>query len=382
MAEKKGRSKRRHKVGRPALLRRAHVQTLRAITRERPTATMDEVARELHARTGVQVCVATMRKALRTAGIRKVKPAAPAMAGATDGEPAARRYGYTAAHRRGETSGEYPTNLTDAEWTLVADLFERPAGGRGLPARIPRRALVDACCYVLRTGCAWRLLPTSFPPWATVYKTFSRWAAQGLFESMHDRLRAQWRLRLGRDAQPSAAVIDSQSTRGSPQGGHLGFDAGKKVKGRKRHLLVDTLGLLLAVTVTAASVQDRDAAAPVLAQACAKLPRLQALFADAAYAGTCAERLRATHSLDVQIVRRPANRSSAVSAHAQQALWPSPAAPGFVVQAKRWVVERTHAWNERCRRLIMHHDRSLSVATAWVWLAEARILATRLAQPA
>lgn len=381
MPEKKGSSKRRRKAGRPPILRRAHVQALRAITRERPSATMNEVARELHARTGVQVCVVTVRKALRAAGIRKVKPAAPSAAAAT-GEAAPRRYGYTAAHRRADGVGQYPTNLTDAEWALVADLFERPAGGRGLPARIPRRALADACCYVLRTGCAWRLLPASFPPWATVYKTFSRWAAQGVFETLHDRLREQWRLRLGREAQPSAAVIDSQSTRGSPQGGHLGFDAGKKVKGRKRHLLVDTLGLLLAVTVTAASVQDRDAAAPVVAQACAKLPRLQALFADAAYAGTCAEQLRLTHGLDVQIVRHPANRSTGTFAHTQQALWPPPAAPGFVVQAKRWVVERTHAWNERCRRLIMHHDRSLSVATAWVWLAEARILAARLAQPA
>jgi putative transposase len=357
------------------------MQVLRTIASERPTATLEEVARELHARTGVRVCTATVRKALRTAGIRKVRPLRAVAAPPAD-DSILRRYGYTAAHRREEADDRYPSCLTDAEWALVADLFERPSGSRGLPARIERRLLVDACCYVLRTGCAWRLLPTSFPPWPTVYKTFSRWAAQGRFEQMHDRLREQWRLRIGRNAQPSAAIIDSQSTRASPQGGPSGFDAGKKVKGRKRHLVVDTLGVVLAVTVTAASVQDRDAAPAVVAQACAKLPSLKALFADAAYAGVCAEQLRTAHSLDVQIVRHPANRVSGVFANAQQALWPLPPPAAFVVQAKRWVVERTHAWNERCRRLIMHHDRSTSIACTWVWLAEARILLARLVQDA
>ena len=224
---------------------------------------------------------------------------------ASDARPKAstQRYGYTAAHRRQPCDGRpYNCCLTDAEWALVADLFERPAGGRGMPARLDRRELVDACCYVLRTGCAWRLLPKTFPPWFTVYKSFSRWAAKGAFEAMQDRLREQWRERLGRHAQPSAAVLDAQSTRNSPQGGESGFDAGKKVKGRKRHLLVDTLGLLLAVTVTAASVQDRDGAPAVVAQACAKVPTLKVLFVDGAYGGQCARALQEAHGLDVQVV--------------------------------------------------------------------------------
>lgn len=145
----------------------------------------------------------------------------------------------------------------------MAGLFEEE-GQRGTPPRYSRRLLVDACCYVLRSGCSWLMLPRDFPPWQNVYRTFRRWSQQGKFEQMHDRLRAQWRAREGRDPMPSAAVLDAQSTRSSPQGGPSDYDAGKKVKGRKRHMLVDTLGLVLAVSVTAASVQDRDGAHPVM----------------------------------------------------------------------------------------------------------------------
>jgi putative transposase len=139
--------------------------------------------------------------------------------------------------------------------------------------------LVNACFYVLLTGCAWRLFPETFPPWQAVYKAFARWVKAGVFEQMQDRLREQWRARMGRSTTPTAAVIDAQSNRASPQGGGSGFDAAKKVKGRKRNLVVDTMGLLIAltVTVTAASVQRRDAAAAAIAQACAKIPKLKKL---------------------------------------------------------------------------------------------------------
>ena len=154
----------------------------------------------------------------------------------------------------------------------------------------------------------------------------------------------------------------------------------KKVKGRKQHLLVDTLGLLLAVTVTAASVQDRDAAPALVAQACAKVSGLQKLYADGAYAGKCKEDIEVAHpTLDVEIVRHPHHRNTGTWDDVQQRLFPDPPAKDFVVLAKRWVVERTHAWNERARRLMAHHDRSSWAPIAWVWLVEARILATRLA---
>ena len=196
---------------------------------------------------------------------------------------------------------------------------------------------------------------------------------------MHDRLRQQWRDRVGRDPDPTAAIIDAQSTRSTPQGGNTGFDAGKKVKGRKRHLVVDTLGLLLAVTLTAASVQDRDAAGSVVALACAKVPGLKTVYADAAYGGRCAEAIEKNHGVTVRVVRHPGNRSTGTWQTAQQPLWPESVPKGFIVQAKRWVVERTHAWNERARRLIAHHDRSDWAPIAWIWLTESRILATRIA---
>ena len=366
------------RAGRKPSLNADHTVALRAITQEQPRSSLDEVTRELFRRAGVKVSTVTVRKALREAGIERLKPIRRAGVRAAVQGTAPTRYGYTAAHRRADGPSGMNTDLTDAEWALVRDLVERD-GRRGAPARYERLPMLNACCYTLRTGCAWRLLPKTFPPWQAVYKSFSRWAAAGVFEAMHDRLRQQWRDRVGKAPEPTAAIIDAQSTRSTAQGGGTGFDAGKKVKGRKRHLVVDTLGLLLAVTVTPASVQDRDAAADVVAQACAKVPGLKKLYADGAYGGKCAHAIEATHALSVEVVRHPGNRSTGTWQDAQQPLWPEVVAKGFVVHAKRWVVERTHAWNERARRLMAHHDRSTWAPLAWVWLAEARILATRLA---
>ena len=364
--------------GRRPSLNAGHTAVLRAITQEQPRSSLDEVTRELLRRTGTKVNAVTVRKALREAGIERLKPLRRAGERAAVQGGAPTRYGYTQAHRRSDGPSGMNTDLTDAEWALVADLFERE-GRRGAPPRFERRLMVNACCYALRTGCAWRLLPKTFPPWQAVYMSFKRWAAAGTFGTLHDRLRQQWRDRIGRAPEPTAAIIDAQSTRSTAQGGNTGFDAGKKVKGRKRHLVVDTLGLLLAVTVTAASVQDRDAAAEVVAQACAKVPGLKKLYTDGAYGGKCAHAIEQTHGISVEVVRHPGNRSTGTWQDAQQPLWPEVVAKGFVVQAKRWVVERTHAWNERARRLMAHHDRSTWAPVAWVWLAEARILATRLA---
>lgn len=364
--------------GRKPSLTAEHVAVLRAITTEQPRSSLDEVTRELLRRAGIKVSTVTVRKALREAGIERLKPIRRTGERAAVQGSAPTRYGYTSAHRRDDGPSGMNTDLTDAEWARVADIFER-SEGRGAPARYDRRVMVNACCYVVRTGCAWRLLPKTFPPWHAVYKAFSRWAAAGTFELMHDRLRQQWRERVGKAPEPTAAIIDAQSTRSTAQGGQTGFDAGKKVKGRKRHLVVDTLGLLLAVTITAASVQDRDAAADVVAAACLKVPGLQKLYADGAYGGRCAQAIEAAHDISVEIVRHPGNRSTGTWQDAQQPLWPEVVAKGFVVQAKRWVVERTHAWNERARRLMAHHDRSKWAPIAWVWLTEARMLATRLA---
>lgn len=374
-----GEAQPRRRPGRKALLTAEHFPLLVAVAHDMPRSSLDELTREFNGRSGLQVCSATVRKALKQAGVRRMRPLRkPAdRAAVQGGQPV--RVGYSARHRRDDGPSGMHTDMTDAEWALVADLFERQ-GGRGAPATHPRRVLVDACAYVVRTGCAWRLLPKSFPPWRAVYKAFRGWSHAGTFELMHDRLRQQWRDRIGRTPDPSVAIIDAQSTRSTAQGGNTGFDAGKKIKGRKRHLVVDTLGLLLAVTITAASVQDRDGAGAVVAKACNKVPGLKKMYADAAYGGRCAEAIERTHGIAVHIVRHPGNRTTGTWQTAQQPLWPEVVAKGFVVQAKRWVVERTHAWNERARRLIAHHDRSDWAPVAWVWLTEARILAARLAE--
>jgi putative transposase len=321
-----------------------HIAALHDIVAERTQASLQEISDEFDHRCGIRVCEATIRRALRAQGIVRLKPTRRAYETAAKGT---KRYGYTAAHRR-EDVVPYGTNLTDAEWELFAELFERAPGQRGTPVHYSRRELVNACSYVLRTGCAWRLLPTTFPPWQAVYKAFSRWVDAGVFEQIQDRLRAQWRSRMGRESTPTAAVIDVQSTRASPQGGECGFDAGKKVKGRKRNLVVDTMGLVIALTVTAASVQDRDAAAAVVAQACAKAPGLEKLYTDGAYGGKCARDIEQLRHMRVEVVRRPGN-STTGTLH-DPARTSEPTADinaGFVVLPKRWVVERKHAWTER-----------------------------------
>ncbi len=363
----------------PALkLQEQHMDVLRKLIVEHPAATVAELNALLGKRTGASVSVMTLRNAMKRAELKRVLPAGAAGYVQAKADVDA-RYGYRDRHRDAGDQQRYSTSLTDVEWALVADVFEWD-GGPGKPPEHPRRLVLDACCYVVRTGCAWRLLPKSFPPWNAAYKLFRRWSEEGRFEQMHDRLRQQWRERAERNPGPSTAILDSQSTRSSPQGGEKGFDAAKRIKGRKRNLVTDSLGLLLAVVVTAASVQDRDGAIPAMAQACAKYPSIQRLFVDSAYAGQCAQGLQQTHNIDVHVVRHPANRSVGHWQGPQLPLFEAPTR-AYAQLPQRWIVERSHAWLERGRRLIMHHDRLSRVSEAWVWLTEARRLLRGLSRP-
>ena len=260
----------------------------------------------------------------------------------------------------------------------LSDRRRHEKKGPGKPPTYPRRLLLDACCYAVRTGCSWRMLPKDLPPWQDVYAHFRRWSAKNLFETMHDRLRAMWRVRQGRNAEPTAAVIDSQPVKTSAQGGPKGYDGGKKVKGRKRHLVVNVLGLMLAVLVHPANIQDRDGAAPVVDSAVAKYPSIRKLYVDAGYGGQCADSLRTNYKLDVEVVRRPG--TAGTWSDVQLPLFAEAAKP-FPILPRRWVVERTHSWVEHPRRLSKDYDRRLDVSTAWIWLAQTRILLRRLSEP-
>jgi transposase len=215
------------------------------------------------------------------------------------------------------------------------------AGAGGRPEIHCRRQIVDAIFYLVDNGNKWRALPIDFPPWSTVYNYLAGWEKAGVTQQVLDGLRDRIRLAEGRVAQPSAAVIDSASVKAAETVGNLsrGFDAGKKINGRKRHIAVDTLGLLLCVLVTAASMQDRDAARPLLEQLIASVRRIRLVWADGGYAGKLVDWACTGLQLMVQIVKR------------------SDTAVGFVVLPRRWVVERTLAWITRHRRCARDYER-------------------------
>jgi transposase len=373
--------------GRPRKLSAEQVEALLGLVRRRPTLSMEDLVAAFRQETGVGLAPATIKGYLEDAGFSR--PRAPrgrrgakvtrSLSPGSAGAPLPNSYGYTAAHRDAGDVARYPCGLTDSEWEQVRPLFD-PPGRTGRPGKYPRRQMLDACIYVLRSGCSWRMLPKDFPPWTVVYKTFRRWQARGLFEAMYTDLRELWRERQHRSPEPTQVILDSQSVKTSPQGGAKGYDAAKKIKGRKRHLVTDTLGLLIAVLVTAADVQDRDAALPAVQLAVERVPGIQKLYADSGYEGKRAQEIRELYGIEVEIVRAPSNRRSGIWHEGQLPLFePSRT---FQPLPKRWIIERTNAWNERPRRMNKDHDRNLAVSAAWIWLTEGHILLRRTVRSA
>lgn len=255
----------------------------------------------------------------------------------------------------------FETCLTDDQWALLQPMIPKPEK-LGRPRTDPRR-IFDALLYVVKGGIQWRLLPPSFPPWKTVYHVFRKWERAHLWRSINDRLRAQVRVAAGKKRHPTAAILDSQSVKSDPHGGEVGFDAGKRIKGRKRHMLVDTMGLLLGIHVTAASVPEREGGQGLLARVLSCLAALRLIWVDGGYVGEKFAQWVKTQSpqCDVTVVKR------------------SDAAQGFEILPRRWVVERTFGWLMRHRRLVRDYERNAASGEAWAYIAMIRIQLRRLA---
>jgi putative transposase len=259
---------------------------------------------------------------------------------------------------------KYLTDLTDEQWQIVRKLLP-PRSLRGAPQKICRRDVLNAVIYVVRSGCPWRLLPHEFPNWKTVYGIFLRWRNDGTWQKIHDTLRDMLRRWVGRKKSPSAAIIDSQTVKTSELGGQRGYDAGKKINGRKRHIIVDTLGLILALVVHPADVQDYDGAVLVLGilgGLKARFHRLKVIFADSAYGrNNLPECVKGAFGWLLQTVLRPAK------------------VKGFVALPKRWIVERTFGWIGRYRRHSKDYERNVASSEAMIYGAMTHIMLRRLA---
>lgn len=254
----------------------------------------------------------------------------------------------------------YTSDLSDSEWNLISYCFPEP-GKKGRPREHAFRELLNAIFYLSKTGCQWRNLPNHFAPWSTAYHYFRLWKKNGLWEAIHAHLREFVRLLEGRKRQPTAAIIDSQSIKSTECSDERGYDAGKKINGRKRHILVDTMGLILMVMVLPANIQDRDGAKQLLSTFFARRSpqRVKHIWADGGYTGALLEWSRKLWGCTVEIVKRTELHT-------------------FKVLPRRWVVERTFGWLGRYRRLNRDYERQAKTGETIVHLAMIRLMLARL----
>lgn len=252
----------------------------------------------------------------------------------------------------------YPSDISNEEWEKLQPLLPHPK--RGAPRRVNLREIINALRYLNRTGCQWRMLPHDLPTWEKGYYYFSEWRDSGDWERINRELRIEIRVSVSKDPEPSAAILDSQSVKATETSKSRGYDAGKKINGIKRHLLVDTLGMVLTVMILTADVQDRDGARKLLEKIKTRFPRLQKIWADGGYAGTLIDWVKQLCGWALEIVKR------------------SDTAKGFAVLPHRWIVERTFGWFNRYRRLSKHYEGLAVSGEAMIYIAMITLMTKRL----